>query len=157
MVKIFQLLTSNITDSDAKFINNLLTQLSENTYQYSCQDIKLFLEQPNFFACTCLDGQADKITGLAVLKIDDIRMFTQNYKEGYIGDVVVDENYHRQGRAEGLMSYLISLAKTFNLIHINLTSNPNNPKRAPAIKLYEKLGFKLVGQINGSNYYRLKL
>lgn len=156
MVKIFQLLTSDITNSDVKSINNLLTQLSENSQQYSCHDIKSFLEQSNFFACACLDGQTDKITGLAVLKVDDIRMFTQNYFKGYIGDVVVDENYQRQGIAEGLMNYLINLAKTLNLIHISLTSNPNNPKRAPAIKLYEKLGFKLIGQINGSNYYRLK-
>lgn len=158
MAKIYGILTpSLLKDRNTDEINGLLGQLSDRAQQYSRQDIENFLNQPNFYPCVCWESGIGGIIGMAVLKIDNTRMFTQNYIKGYVGDVVVNENHRGKGIAEELMRYLIALAKSIKLANINLTSNQNNPKRCAAIKLYEKLGFELIGKVGDSNYYRLKL
>ena len=156
-IEIYVLSTIEMTDHYVSDINDLLEQLAEKPYKYSKDDISSIVTQPNLFTLAAIDKYYDKLIGMVCLKAVETRMFTQNYETGFIGDVVVDENYHCLGLAEKLMTTLIDMAKGLKLAHISLTSNPNNPKRAAAIKLYEKLGFKLIGQIDGSNYYRLYL
>lgn len=154
-MELYALSTIDITESNADDINNLLKQLSSKQKEYTLGAINKFLKQLNLFVFGVFDDH--KIVGMASLKAVETRMFTQNYETGFIGDVVVDSNYRRQGIAEKLVIALIDLAKGLKITHISLTSNPNNPERSSAIKLYEKLGFKKVGELNGSNYYRLNL
>lgn len=144
-------------ESHVADINNLLRQLTAKHRDYSYDDIQDFLNQDNLRVFAYIDDSANKIVGMAVIKIDDTRMFTQNYCKGFVGDVIVDENYRGRGIARDLMSHLIDFAMLNGLSNISLTSNPNNPNRAAAIKLYESLGFKKIGELNGSNYYRLNL
>lgn len=154
-MEIYVLSTLDLTESNVREINDLLKQLIGKDKKYTLGAVNKFLKQANLFVLGAFDGS--KIVGMASLKAVETRMFSQNYETGFIGDVVVDANYRRQGLAEKLMTTLIEMAKGLNVAHISLTSNPNNPKRAAAIQLYEKLGFKKIGEVSGSNYYRLDL
>lgn len=154
---IFELAASGLTASDVDDINNLLKQLTDKAKFYTYQEAKRIIKQRKVIVCAAIDGPENRVVGMATLKIDDSLAFTQYYKRGYIGDVVVNENYRGRGIAKALMLYLINLAKHRHLNYISLTSNPNNPKRAAAIKMYESLGFQLIGKVNDSNYYRLYL
>lgn len=156
-IEIYVLSTIEISENYVKDINGLFTLLTGKPANHSLEEISSIVEQPNLFVLAAFDTYYDKLVGMASLKVVDTRMFTQNYESGFIGDVVVDENYRGLGIAKKLMETLIDMAKGLELVHLSLTSNPNNPKRTAAIKLYEKLGFKLIGQINNSNYYRLEL
>lgn len=155
-IEVYILSTIEPSDSMVVDVNSLLRQLTPRSEEHSFEAVKKIIEQPNLYILGALDTYYDKMIGMASLKVVETRMFTQNYGTGFIGDVVVDENYHRRGIAEKLMVTLIDLAKGLKISHISLTSNPNNPKREAAIKLYKKLGFKLIGKINDSNYYRLE-
>src|SRR3989344_5037466 len=156
-MQIFELASSGITAADGGDINRLLDQLTNAPKRFSYRDLKRFIKQKKIYVCVVMNGPRNKIIGMATLKIDDSLMFTQYFKKGYIGDVVVDENNRGRGIAKALMLYLINLAKDRRLAHISLTSNPNNPRRTAAIKMYESLGFKVIGQLSGSDYYRLYL
>lgn len=147
----------SLEEHDIADINNLLRQLTDKHRDYSYDDIQDLLNQNNLRVFAYIDNSVNRIVGMAAIKIDNTRMLTQDYAKGYIGDVVVDENYRGQGIARNLMGHLIDFAMFNNLAHISLTSNPNNPRRAAAIKMYESLGFKKIGELNGSNYYRLDL
>ena len=147
----------SLTDSDVDNINNLLKQLTDKPKSYDRYGIKRLARQRNVFVHVITDGPKNEIVGMAVLKVDDGRMFTQNYKKAYIGDVVVDSNYRGRGIAEKLMHSLMILARKLNAKYVSLTSNPNNPNRAAAIRLYERIVFKKIGELNGSNYYRMEL
>lgn len=67
--------------------------------------------------------------------------------EGYINNIAVGERYRRQGVAEELLSAFIRFGKA-NLAFLTLEVRVSN---APAISLYEKLGFETVGRRKG--YY----
>jgi len=79
-----------------------------------------------------------RIVGMAL--ITGRRLMT-GYK-GYVDDVAVNELYGGRGIGRHLMEMLIAYARDMGMKHLELTSNPNNPERAAAIKLYESLGFK---------------
>lgn len=154
-MEIYALSTLDLTESNVREINDLLRQLIGKDKKYTLEAVNKFLKQANLFVLGAFDGS--KIVGTASLKAVETRMFSQNYETGFIGDVVVDKGYRGLGLGEKLTSALIEMAKGLNIVHISLTSNPNNPKRAAAIKLYEKLGFRKIGEVGGSNYYRLDL
>ena len=146
-----------ITDEFVHDVNILLKQLTSNPPKYSIETLTKILQQQNLFVLGALDTYYGMIVGMASLKVVETTMLTQDYKTGFIGDVVVSSNYRRKGIAEEMMVTLIEIAKALNVTNLSLTSNPNNPDRTSAIKLYEKLGFKKAGELNGSNYYRLQL
>lgn len=123
-------------------IQNLLKQLSKSK--------SAPLLNPNEFLAVCRrdnvvtalaidssDPLTTKLAGMAMLFIH--QKFSSNV--GYIEDVVVDENYQRQGIAVKLMGKLLEVAQSLNLKSINLSSG-NGPDRAAAHKLYLKLGFE---------------
>ena len=64
--------------------------------------------------------------------------------------IVTKKSKRNQGFAKFLLKYLIDIAKKRNCTSITLEVNEYN---APAIKLYEKFGFKQVGVRR--NYYKL--
>ena len=67
--------------------------------------------------------------------------------------MVVDAHYRGEGHGKAMMEELIQKAMELELDYIELTSNWQNPKRRPAIKLYQSLGFER----KKTNVYRLSL
>ena len=68
--------------------------------------------------------------------------------EGYINNVAVRPKYRRRGIAAALISLLAEQAQAIGLAFMTLEVRESN---APAIALYEKLGFTTVGR--RKNYY----
>ncbi|MDH4330460.1 MAG: GNAT family N-acetyltransferase [Candidatus Moranbacteria bacterium] len=59
---------------------------------------------------------------------------------GRVEDVVIDESARGGGLGRMIMDDLLNLAQEKGLAYLNLTSNP---KRIPARRLYESLGFEI--------------
>ncbi|MDO8466564.1 MAG: GNAT family N-acetyltransferase [bacterium] len=123
-------------------ICNLLKQLSKS------KSAPLLNTDEFWSACR----QERTITALAIdygnpleMKVAGMAMMFIHQKfsviNGYIEDVVVDENYQRQGIAVKLMEKLLEVAQALHLKSVNLSSG-NGPDRAAAHKLYLKLGFE---------------
>ena len=68
--------------------------------------------------------------------------------EGYINNVAVRPEYRRRGIAAALIALLVEQAQAIGLAFMTLEVRESN---APAIALYEKLGFTTVGR--RKNYY----
>ena len=156
MVLIANLSKLSLLKRDVEDINGLIVQLTDRPISYSNLELKRFLKQKRFYLMVAI-GDDRRIVGMATLTIDDAKMLTQKYNKAKIGYVVVDESCRGRGIAQSLMGALIKIARQYNAVHVSLTSNPNNPNRVAAIRFYERLGFKKIGEINGSNYYRLDL
>lgn len=69
--------------------------------------------------------------------------------EGYMMDICVDAAYRRQGVGRALMERMLKGAEKAALSFVTLEVRPSN---APAIALYESLGFEKVGE--RKNYYQ---
>jgi ribosomal protein S18 acetylase RimI-like enzyme len=72
--------------------------------------------------------------------------------EGEVHDVVTDPQCQGQCIGKMLMMHLIRDARSQSMKHIALTSNPNNPNRAIARRLYQNIGF-----VDRDGYMRLTL
>ena len=70
--------------------------------------------------------------------------------EGYISNVAVAEHARRKGIAGALLEALDALSEKYMLAFISLEVRESNE---PAIRLYEKNGYRKTGQI--PNYYSL--
>jgi ribosomal-protein-alanine N-acetyltransferase len=68
--------------------------------------------------------------------------------EGSLDNIAVDPAYRRQGVAQALLEALIAQGQAQRLSFITLEVREHN---APAIGLYEKNGFQVVGR--RKNYY----
>lgn len=68
--------------------------------------------------------------------------------EGYISNVAVAPEYRRQGAADALLNALAERARALRLSFLTLEVRESN---APAVALYEKHGFSVVGR--RKNYY----
>lgn len=62
--------------------------------------------------------------------------------EGHITNVAVSQNHRRRGFAKALIEHFMNIAKEENLEFMTLEVRASN---APAIALYESLGFVQVG------------
>ena len=100
--------------------------------------IKSELNNPSCLYLAAVDG--DTLVGyIGVQTVLD---------EGYINNVAVRPEYRRQGIAAALISLLVEQARAIGLAFMTLEVRESN---APAIPLYEKLGFTTVGR--RKNYY----
>ena len=148
----------SISDQDIEDIIQLLKQLTNQEKEFeSLLEVRIVIGHPDLRLYAFRDQESGRIVGMASLKIDKIQMLTQNYIKGFIGDVIVKADYRGRGIGERLIKKCIETARKVGVKQVNLTSNPNNLNRATAIKLYEKLGFQKIGELNKSNYYRLEL
>ncbi len=68
--------------------------------------------------------------------------------EGYLSNVAVAPGWRRQGLAQALLKALLERARALELAFVTLEVRRGN---APAVALYEKLGFSPVGE--RKNYY----
>lgn len=67
--------------------------------------------------------------------------------EGCLEKIAVDPDYRRQGVAEAILSAFLR----FGQVHLAFLTLEVRASNAPAIALYEKLGFRQVGR--RKNYY----
>lgn len=98
------------------------------------QQIKI--DEQNCYVSLLRDDE-EKLIGFASLSA---YLIPSKGYAGKIEDVIVDETHRGEGLGRNLMKALIEDAKKLNLIHLDLTSNP---ERIPARRLYESLGFQL--------------
>lgn len=81
-----------------------------------------------------------------VLLLDDFVIgaagFTFNGYEGYINNVVIDEEYRGKGYSKLLMEGLLNLGRKAGIDEFTLEVRVSN---TPAVKLYESLGFVSEG------------
>jgi ribosomal protein S18 acetylase RimI-like enzyme len=129
---------NEITNSDIEDINSLIKQLSPNTTVcIQVGDVLQILKNAVIVVMRDLDvvrGGDGRIVGMTTLvKKHQLMGFF-----GFIEDVVVDKDYHRQGIAEKMNLYLIDIARNLGMKHLDLTSNPT---RTAGNSLYDKLGY----------------
>lgn len=98
---------------------------------------ELYNETASFLVAEGEDGSVLGYAGLHVV-----------LDEGYIDNVAVDPAYRRQGIADALIDTFVRFGAA-KLAFLTLEVRAGN---APAIALYEKLGFREVGR--RKNYYR---
>jgi ribosomal protein S18 acetylase RimI-like enzyme len=127
-------------------VSSLLCQLSDKPKQYTFDELKNLVSNPDFALIAAIDHEKKVICGMASVYF--IKTLMKN--AALIEDVVVDEKYRGKKIGERLVKKLIETAKDRNVEFIDLTSAP---EKEPANKLYQKLGFKK----RNTNCYRLKL
>jgi len=153
---VLQLSKIDLTENDVRTINNLLKQLTDFAREYTREELDELKQQKGLYIFVAFDDH-DRIIGMGSIKIDRTRMLTQNYVKGFIGYVVVDESARDHGVDQILMENMITLALTHNAKQVNLTSSPNNPSRAVAIRMYQRFGFERIGEIGANDHFRLEL
>lgn len=133
--------TPAVTDA----ISHLVTQLDDNFQVLADEDIQEIIDAPNTHLFVArLKGNRDTIVGMFTLIV-----YRHPYKKkGWIEDVVVDQDYRRQGIAKKMLNQAIEEAKKLDITSLNLTSSP---MREYANHMYQQLGFEK----RDTNVYRI--
>jgi ribosomal-protein-alanine N-acetyltransferase len=127
---------SNMTVADLDSISDVLLDDFDDFWNYNI--FKAELENPNSHYIVA--KQNDLIVGFAGIWIA--------VDEAHVTNIVVKKSNRGCGIGSLLLENLISMVKSLNLKSLTLEVNETNK---PAIKLYEKYGFKRVGA--RKNYY----
>ena len=139
----------HLTEGQIVDINALLKQLTSKPKEVSMANLKEVLGQSGVFILT-VSNLEGKIIGMATLAVRSLLL----NRTAIIGDVVVDKEYRGMKLGKKIMEALVRAAKSEEVSFISLTSHPD---RKEANYLYQNLGFKLIGKVGESNYYRLPL
>lgn len=136
--------------SDLRRINALIHQLSRRAPTLTQEQLEGFLQSPSF---TLMVARTPKgtIVGMAGLSIFEDFPYRAAHVS-VVSGVVVDRHFRGQGIGKKLMLQLHDIAKMNNLRYIWLRSDPDNPERAEARLLYQKLGY-----VERSGLFRLSL
>lgn len=103
----------------------------------SYYDIAAMLDAPDSeVAVAELNGQ---LIGSGYAQRKASRHYLEPEFHAFIGFLYVDPNYRGQGVNQKVLDHLFEWARQNNLPEIHLTVYPDN---APAIRAYEKVGFK---------------
>ena len=132
--------------AELKDIQELMNQLSSDPSKHppiKLKTLKAMAADKKTALVVARDGT--RIVGMATLGI------VSNFQgfAGHIDNVVVNEEYRKQGLGEKICKELITIAWKRKLERIDLTSKPT---RVAANKLYQKLGFEL----RETNAYTIK-
>lgn len=122
---------SIMTIEDLELIKDILLSDFDNFWTFSIFKSEILNPNSKYIVAK----NANNIVGFAGIwkAVDDV----------HITNIVVNKNLRRQNIGSLLLSNLIKLAqKEKNITSITLEVNSKN---TPAIKLYEKFGFKIVG------------
>ena len=140
--------SSGLLHVDVSLISVLMKQLSIRSKEPSIKDIREVL---NHDSVIILIAQHDSdIVGMITMNIKN----TIEEKTGFIDDFVVLDEFRGRGIGLGLMDRILEVGEKQNLAYVDLTCDPKNPQRAAAHRMYEEFGFKVIGIVNGSSYYR---
>lgn len=134
---------SILEQKDVDAVNRLMKQLSDSAQDINRNKLTDILCQPNFRIIIFKDPGTDEVIGMASLYY--YKAICAPLGIGKVEDVVIDKRYRGKGLGDLLVKYLISLSKSLKLQILELTSDPDNPERLPAIELYKKHGFKERG------------
>ncbi len=113
---------------------NLIKDILENEFDDFWNPKILKEELENINSRYIIAKKNDEIVGFAGIKY--------NYENVEIMNIVTKRNQRRKGIARILLKKLIECSKEFNINKISLEVNENN---LPAINLYKKMGFEVVG------------
>ncbi len=130
-----------VSDSENE-LKELFRQLTKR--EISCNIA--FLAHAHNCYCHVIEHD-DKLIAFAAITL---RLVPTKGWVGIIEDVIVHENYRKQGIGLKMLTHLINQAKKLDLKIVELTSNP---KRIGARRLYDSLGFRLLE----TGVFRLKL
>ncbi len=108
------------------------------THPWSMESFSDELKKPNSFKFVATEGEI--VVGFAILETV--------LDEGNLLDIAVCEAHRKNGIGKALMKELIAVANDKKLSFITLEVRASS---APAILLYEKFGFEVVGV--RKNYY----
>jgi len=133
------------TPQDVEELNHLLQQLSKTARSVDHEKLTNILKETTIFVARDTENK-NKMVGTATLT--HITKLTADF--GTLEDVVIDENYRKQGIATQLIEEVTKEAKKHNMWYVELTSRPT---RVEANKLYQKLGF----EERETNIYRINL
>ncbi|MEI7844272.1 MAG: GNAT family N-acetyltransferase [Chloroflexota bacterium] len=134
MNNIFITRVENISPELLVAFEKLVPQLTKATCP-SPDDLQKLLDSPSILIVartTSLDGPIIGAGTLGVFR-------TPSGVHAHVEDVIVDESYRGQGVGETLVSELLLIARQMGLKGVSLTCNP---RRVPANRLYQKMGFK---------------
>lgn len=142
-----RILRRGICDSDIKTINTLLGQLLEDaggkrfihnrSTITDCQEAAVIMVVRN---------NDTVITGLGVFS----EKATLTRSVGWLDDLVVEKSYRRKGIGEAIIRAMIEAGRMRRLERLNCTCRP---EKIEANILCLRVGFRLVGTINGTNFY----
>lgn len=105
---------------------------------WTVRQLETQLGPNHVFLAACEDGEAVGYVGLEYV-----------LDEGYISNVAVSPQCRRRGAAQALLRELERRARALGLSFLTLEVRRSN---YPAVALYEKSGYKTVGQRR--NYYQ---
>ena len=137
------------TEKQISDINALLKQLTNKPKRVNEEVLNEILSQSGVFILVVKNSNG-KIIAMATLAIR--RLFPG--KTAKIESVVVDKKHRGKKLGKRIMERLIEKARLEEALFVSLTTHPS---RKEANRLYQSLGFKLIGNIGESNYYRLLL
>lgn len=134
-IKISRLTKKQISIQVIKEINCLLEQLFQKTkpQPLSVKKLKEKLGQHNL--CVYIATDRGKIVGMASIYFKKLL----DKEVGWIDDVVVQNDYRKQGIGDHLIKPLLREAKKNKVGFIELTTGYH---RKEAFRLYQKFGFK---------------
>ena len=102
------------------------------THPWSAQALALLCSE-NAFGFACFEGDTVTAYGGMLTVLD----------EGQVTNIATHPAYRRRGLAATVLTALLDEARTRRLSFVTLEVRESN---VPAIALYEKLGFKVVGK-----------
>lgn len=128
-------LMSEVTDEVVQAFQRLLPQLTRSNPPPTWEDLLEMAQSDQVFVFLARDSeQKAKIIGSATLAT----YLTPTGRHGWIEDVVVDQDYRRQGIGNALTEACLDQARALGLNHVNLTSRS---VRCAANQLYQSMGF----------------
>ena len=126
---------------DTAMIASLMQELSPENGLLKPSEIQETIASPECIIWVVRDKMTGMIVGVATLSVIQT-LSTYNKPYGIIDDVVVHKDYRGYHLGRLLTEALIGTAGALGLKKIILSSNPKNPKRKAARRLYESLGFE---------------
>ena len=137
-----QLYLTDLNEAIQTQVSDLFKQLAPDIKQLSLKEV---LDKKNNCSVLCYEENG-RIVGLAVMCSYKV----MSGYNGWIEDVIVDENYRGKGIGRKLIEKLIEIGKDLYLTNIFLFTGKH---RTAANKLYSNLGFTK----KNSNIYSLKI
>lgn len=138
-------LIKDIAEISSAAIENFLQQIN-NDYIPSLStkvSLRTYSEKIKTLGHVIIDSDTDSIHGIAVIYCNDYE-----FLKAYIPLVGVSKEFSGQGIATRIVKELINFAKYKNFKVIGINSN-----NSIAIKIYQKLGFVVVGKPQNGKYY----